>query len=68
MYICVRIYIYIYIYIYIGMSQLDGNYTRMLRAILNKSMRQHPTRYQKYGHLTPITKAIFVRRIRHAGH
>ena len=22
---------------------LDGNYTRMLRAILNKSLRQHPT-------------------------
>ena len=24
-------------------KKLDGNYTRMLRAILNKSMRQHPT-------------------------
>ena len=32
----------------------DGNYTRMLRAILNKSWRQHPTRHQLYGHLPPI--------------
>ena len=24
-------------------KKLDGNYTRMLRAILNKSCRQHPT-------------------------
>ena len=24
-------------------KELDGNYTRMLRAILNKSWRQHPT-------------------------
>ena len=27
-------------------KKLDGNYTRMLRAILNKSWRQHPTRHQ----------------------
>ena len=26
-------------------KKLDGNYTRMLRAILNKSRRQHPTRH-----------------------
>ena len=30
-------------------KKLDGNYTRMLRAILNKSWRQHPTRHQLYG-------------------
>ena len=46
----------------------DGNYTRMLRAILNKSWRQHPTRHQLYGHLPPITKTIQIRRTRHAGH
>ena len=40
----------------------------MLRAILNKSWRQHPTRNQLYGHLPPITKTIQVRRTRHAGH
>ena len=33
--------------------KLDGNYTRMLRAVLNKSWRQHPTRLQLYGHLPP---------------
>ena len=50
------------------MKKLDGNYTRMLRAILNKSWRQHPTRHQLYGHLPPITKTIQVRWTRHAGH
>ena len=49
-------------------KKLDGNYTRMLRAILNKSWRQHPTRHQLYGHLPPITKTIQARRTRHAGH
>ena len=48
--------------------KLDGNYTRMLRAVLNKSWRQHPTRHQLYGHLPPITKTIQVRQTRHAGH
>ena len=49
-------------------KKLDGNYTRMLRAILNKSWWQHPTRHQLYGHFPPIMKTIQVRRIRHAGH
>ena len=49
-------------------KKLDGNYTRMLRAILNKSCRQHLTRHQLNGHLPPITKTIQVRRTRHAGH
>ena len=49
-------------------KKLDGNYTRMLRAILNKSWQQHPTRRQLYGHLPPITKTIQARRTRHAGH
>ena len=49
-------------------KKLDGNYTRMLRAILNKSWQQHPTRHQLYGHLPPITNTIQVRRTRHAGH
>ena len=33
-------------------KKLDGNYTRMLRAILNKSW------HQLYGHQPPITKTI----------
>ena len=49
-------------------KKLDGNYTRMLRAKLNKSWRQHTTRHQLYGHLPPITKTIQVRRTGHAGH
>ena len=49
-------------------KKLDSNYTRMLRAILNKSWRQHPTRHQLYGHLPPIMKTIQVRWTRHVGH
>ena len=49
-------------------KKLDGNYTRILRAILNKSWRPHPTRHQLYGHQPPITKTIQARRTRHAGH
>ena len=49
-------------------KSLDGNYTRMLRVLLNKSWRQHPTKQQLYGHLPPITKTIQVRRTRHVGH
>ena len=49
-------------------KKLDGNYTRMLRAILNRSWQQHPTRRQVYGHLPPITKTIQARQTRHAGH
>ena len=48
-------------------KKLDGNYTRMLLAILNKSRRQHPTKQQLYSHLPAITKTIKVRRTRHAG-
>ena len=49
-------------------KKLDGNYTRMLRAILNKFWPQHPTGHQLYGHLPPITKTIQARRTKHAGH
>ena len=49
-------------------KKLDSNYSRMLRAILNNSWQQHPTRHQLYGHLPPITKTIQARRTRHAGH
>ena len=40
----------------------------MLRAVLNKFCRQHPTKHQLYSHLPPITKTIQVKRTRHAGH
>ena len=48
-------------------KKLDGNYTRMLRAILNTFWRQHPTKQQLYGHVQPITKTIQIR-TRHVGH
>ena len=49
-------------------NKLDSNYTRMLRAILNKSWWQHLARQQLYGHLPLITKTIQVRWTRHPGH
>ena len=49
-------------------KKLNGNYTRMLQAILTKSWRQHPTKQQLYDHLPSITKTIQVRRTRHAGY
>ena len=49
-------------------KKLDSNYTRMLRAIVNKSWRQQPIKQQLYGHLPPITKTIQIRRTRHAWH
>ena len=42
-------------------KKLNSNYTRMLRAILNRSWQQHPTQRQLYGHLPPITKTIQAR-------
>ena len=49
-------------------KKLNGNYTRMLPAILNKSWQQHPTKHHLYGQLPTITKTIQARRTRHAGH
>ena len=50
-----------------SLGQWPGH-TRMLRAISNKSWRQHPTKQQIYGHLPLITKTIQVKRTRRAGH
>ena len=49
-------------------KKLDGNYTRMLRAVLNNSWRQRPTKQRLYSHLPPITKTIKVRLTRQPGH
>ena len=49
-------------------KKLDGNYTRMLQAILNKFRRQHPTKQQLFDHLPPIMKTFKVRQTRHAEH
>ena len=49
-------------------SRLDGCYTRMLRAALNLSWKEHPTKQQLYGNLPPISHKIRDRRLRFAGH
>ena len=41
------------------------DYTRMPRAILNMSWKQHSRNLWMYGHLPPITKTIKVRRTRY---
>ena len=49
-------------------KKLDGNFTRMLRAILSKSSKYRPTTQLLYGHQPPISKTIQIKRTRHAGH
>ena len=49
-------------------AKLDGTYTRMLRAILNISWKQHPTKKRLYEKIPPISKIIRERRTRFAGH
>ena len=48
-------------------KKFDGNYTRMLQAVLNKSWKQHPKKQLLYSNLPLITKTIQVRRTRHEG-
>ena len=48
--------------------KLDSNCTRMLRAVLNKSCWQHPTKQQLYGHRPLISKTIQIRWARYMGH
>ena len=47
-------------------KKLDGNCTRILQAVMNKSWKQHPTKQLLYGHLPPITKTIQTWRTRYA--
>ncbi len=49
-------------------SKLNGNYTRMLRAVVNKSWRDHATNKELYGDLLPIVDVIRERRLRFIGH
>ena len=49
-------------------KNLDGNYTRMFRAILKNIGKTNPTIQQVYGFLPPISRAIQVRRTKHAEH
>ena len=49
-------------------KKLDGNCTRMLRAIMNKCWKQHPWKQQLHGHLPPLSNTILIWRTRYAGH
>ena len=49
-------------------KKLDGNYTRTLWAILDRSWREHSTKQRLSGQLPLITKTIKIRRTRHVGH
>ena len=46
----------------------DGNYTRILHAVLNRSWMKYPTKQQLYDHLPPILQSIQVKWARYAGH
>ena len=49
-------------------KKLDGNFPRMLRAILNIAWKRHPTKQQLYGHLPLSSKTAQIRQMRHVGH
>ena len=49
-------------------KKLDCKRIRMLRAILNKSWKQHLTKHQLHNHLPPISKNIQIKRTRHVGY
>ena len=49
-------------------KKIDGTYTRMLRAVTNKSWRDHLTNEQLYGNIPKISKSIRMHRLRFAGH
>ena len=48
--------------------KIDGAYTRMLRAALNKPWKDLLTNKELYGNIPPITTSIRQQRIRFAGH
>jgi hypothetical protein len=49
-------------------NKLDGAYTRMLRAALNISWKEHKTNTELYKGIPPITQTIKMQRMRLAGH
>ena len=49
-------------------KKLDGNCTRMLQALWNKSWKQHSNKTTIDGHLSPISKTIQIRQTRYVGH
>ena len=50
-------------------EKLEGNYTRMLHVVFNKSWKQQPTKQQLYRPLFfIISQTIQVKRTKHTGH
>ena len=49
-------------------QRLSGTYTRMLRAALNISWREHPTKERLYGKIPNVITMVRERRMRFAGH
>ena len=49
-------------------KRLDGEYTKMLRAIYNLSWMDHPTNASVYGSLPRISEVVRCRRLALAGH
>ena len=43
-------------------KKVAGNYTRMLRTVLNKFWKEHTKKQQLYGHLPPISQTLQERR------
>ena len=49
-------------------KRLSGNYTRMLRAILNRSWKDHPSNKEIYANIPDICTSIRQQRLRFSGH
>ena len=49
-------------------GNIDGAYTRMLRAALNKSLREHLINKELYRNIPKISVAICEQQLRFAGH
>ena len=46
------------VWLFYLVKKTDRNGTRMLRAVLNKFLKQHSTKQQMYCHLPPISQTI----------
>ena len=49
-------------------KKLDGSYTRMLRAFLNRSWREHPINKELYGNIPRLSSTIRQQWLRFDGH
>ena len=49
-------------------DRLDGTYTRLLMRVQSISWRDHKTKDEIYGDLSPISTTVIKRKIRFAGH